>query len=91
MKTLLGLAFLAITASINAFGFSDITTWAGSGSKQVGFVVDWNDGINPQSLAWGFRWDGNATGLDLLNAIISVDPKLSRTLGGGGPLTRRFG
>lgn len=87
MKTLFGIALITASASIHAFGFEDITTWAGTGTKQAALVIDWNDGINPQSLVWGFRWNGNATGLDLLNSIMTIDPKLVRVNGGGGPNT----
>ncbi len=86
-KSLYGIAFFTLSASLHAFSYSDITTWAGTGSKQTALVIDWNDGVEPQSLVWGFRWDGNATGFDLLNAVMAVDPRLVRVNGGGGPNT----
>lgn len=48
-------AFAVIT------GLSDITSWYGTGSNEAAFVVQWNDGNSPVSLAWGFRWDDAAT------------------------------
>lgn len=87
MKTLLITSFTLTAALSQAFGFADITTWAGSGSNQAALVIDWNDGVQPESLVWGYRWNGSASGLDMLNAVMAVDPRLSRVLGGGGPQT----
>jgi hypothetical protein len=50
-------------------GFNDIDYWVGSGTNQAALVIDWNDGISPVSLAWGFQWDGIATGEDMIQAI----------------------
>lgn len=51
--------------------FDDLVIWAGSGSNEAAMVVDWRDG-NP-ALAWGFRWDGAASGEDMLRAIAAED------------------
>lgn len=53
--------------------FSDIQYWVGTGANQAAFVVQWNDSKNPDALVWGFRWDGNATGEDMLKAIAKAD------------------
>lgn len=88
MKRHLTLALYALSACFaSAFGFDDITTWAGTGSNRTALVVDWNDGVEPASLVWGYRWDGDAKGQDALTAIMAADPRLSRTMGGGGPIT----
>lgn len=47
----------------------DIQNWTGSGSNRAGLVIQWNDGHTPTSLAWGYRWNGSATGEDMLKAI----------------------
>jgi hypothetical protein len=65
----------------------DIQFWVGSGSNQAAIVIDWNDAKTPESLIWGFRWDGVATGQTMLNAIEAADPRLTQTPGGGGPST----
>lgn len=60
--------------------FSDIAFWVGSGSNQSALVIDWNDGLSPVSLAWGFRWDdsaGELTGWDMLMAIDAADSRLT--------------
>lgn len=87
MKTALIFAGLLSAAISQAFGLDDITTWAGTGSNRAALVIDWNDGVQPESLVWGFRWDGTATGAQMLSGVMAADPRLSRTFGGGGPLT----
>lgn len=49
--------------------FDDILHWVGEGANQAALVIQWNDGLEPVSLVWGYRWDGEATGLDMLLAI----------------------
>lgn len=58
-------------------GFGDIDYWVGSGTNQAALVIDWNDGIAPVSLAWGFQWDGAATGWEMLTAIAAADSRLT--------------
>ena len=50
-------------------GLDDINNWTGTGSNRAGLVIQWNDGGNPASLAWGYRWNGTATGYDMITAI----------------------
>lgn len=65
--------------------FSDIQYWVGTGSNQAAFVVQWNDSKNPDALVWGFRWDGNATGEDMLKAIAKADHRFFTLLYPGTP------
>lgn len=53
--------------------FSDIQYWVGTGTNEAAFVVQWNDNKNPDALVWGFRWNGTATGEDMLKAIAKAD------------------
>jgi hypothetical protein len=77
MKRLLGLtAFTALASGASAFTFSDIQFWAGEGENRAALVIDWNDGIEPQSLAWGYRWDGPATGEDMVLSVMQADQRL---------------
>jgi hypothetical protein len=85
MKTFFTLAGLISAAISQAFGFAEITNWAGSGPNQTALVIDWNDGVEPSSLVWGYRWSGTATGTQMLSSIMTADPRLSRVMGGGGP------
>ncbi len=63
------------------FTFSDIQFWAGSGPNQAALVIDWNDGKTTESIAWGFRWSGTATGIDMLEAVVRADDRLYGAIG----------
>lgn len=58
------------------FTFNDIKFWVGSGSKKAALVIEWHDGKSPDALVWGYRWDGEANGLDMIVAIAHADPRL---------------
>lgn len=75
---------LTATASAQMFDFSGIKNWTGTGSNQAAMVIDWHDGKTPVSLAWGFRWNGTATGLDMIHAIDAADPRLAVAYAYGG-------
>ncbi len=68
---------LLLTTSLFSVSLDDIEYWVGEGSNRAGLVIDWQDGITPQSIMWGYRWDGTATGEDMLNAIVASDTRLS--------------
>jgi len=75
---------LANVASADVISFSDIQYWVGTGSNQAAMVIDWNDGKD--AWAWGYRWDGAATGADMIEALVRTDPRLYSKLwdfGGG--------
>ena len=63
----LGLTSLHAQALVNSF--ENIQYWVGSGPHRAALVLQWNDGLQPVSVAWGYRWDGQATGMDMLRAI----------------------
>ena len=66
------LAFAAAAWNGNAQlvgSFDDIDYWVGEGPNRAALVIQWNDDNSPGALAWGYRWSGNATGLDMINAI----------------------
>lgn len=65
----------ATAKSANATTFADIQFWVGSGSNQAAFVVQWNDGKTADALVWGFKWNGTATGEDMVKAIAKADPR----------------
>lgn len=73
-------AVLAASTSSFAFDFSNIVNWTGTGANQAALVIDFHDGQANQSFAWGYRWDGTATGEDMVNAIVASDPLLSDTI-----------
>ena len=49
--------------------FDDITYWAGLGASRSAFVLQWNDGGTPASLAWGYCWNGTVSGIEMLSAL----------------------
>jgi hypothetical protein len=70
-------------ARVDAFSFDDINFLVGSGTNQAALVIDWVEGAaEPPALAWGYRWDGEARGRDMLLAIVAADPRLFAKLGG---------
>ena len=92
------LVIVLVVSSVVSAGLIDfngksvyLQSWVGSGSNEAVMVIDWNDGINPVSLAWGFRWQNVATGRDMLNAIKAADGRLFEASGGynntGGSIT----
>jgi len=66
------------------FSFGDVEYWVGDGANEAALVIDWNGGDAPVSLAWGFRWDGAATGQDMLTAVINADTNLYGRFAGFG-------
>ncbi|MEM9080969.1 MAG: PEP-CTERM sorting domain-containing protein [Verrucomicrobiota bacterium] len=72
---LVGGAFSLKAATVSGLG--DLISVVGSGSNFAGLVIDFNDGLSTESFAWGYRWDGAASGEDMLVAILSADPNLS--------------
>ena len=69
IAALLSLPLSCLYAQTQINGFDNIQYWVGSGQNRAALVLQWNDGITPVSVAWGYRWDGNATGMDMLRAI----------------------
>src|SRR5712671_2394496 len=66
-----------------AFTFSDIQYWVGTGANRAAIAIDWSDGsTNPPALVWGFRWNGIATGRDMLRAVVTSDDRLFAKFGG---------
>lgn len=59
----------------SSFTFEDIQFWVGEGSKRAALVVDWNSDKKDQALVWGYRFDGEATGYDMLAAVAKADPR----------------
>lgn len=62
-------------AGANSFTMDDVKFWVGNGSKKALLIVQWNDGKNPEALVWGYKWDGEAHGVDMILAIAKADPR----------------
>lgn len=58
------------------FSFDDIQFWVGSGSNRAALVIEWHDGTQPDAMVWGYKWDGEASGHDMIVAIAKSDPRL---------------
>ncbi len=56
-------------AFVTVDNLSDVLVWAGTGSNQAGFVLQFGDSEDPTSITWGYRWDVNATMQDMMFAI----------------------
>jgi hypothetical protein len=66
---------LAAAAPITTF--DDIVYWTGTGSNRAAIVIDFDgESTTDQALTWGFRWDGEANGRDMLVAVVTADPRL---------------
>lgn len=52
--------------------FDDIEFWVGEGENEAALVIDWHG----ECLVWGYRWDGEASGEDMLLAICQADSRL---------------
>lgn len=74
-------AALVVGAATSASGAlvlnsSDLDFVVGTGSNLSVLVIDFQDGFAEKSFAWGYRWDGSASGQDLLAAILGADESL---------------
>jgi hypothetical protein len=63
-------------SSAAAVSFNDVQFWAGTGANRAALVIDFNDAKAPESLVWGYRWNGAATGEDMFVAVVAADPRL---------------
>ena len=68
--------WLAGDASAQTFDFSNLQYVIGTGTNEAALVIDWNDGITPEALAWGYCWNGSCTGLQMLNAVAAADSRV---------------
>jgi hypothetical protein len=74
---------ILIDYQYNDITFDDIAYWIGNGANKAMFVVDWNDGLAMESLAWGYQWDGIASGEEMIAAIAQADDRLTVEIGNG--------
>lgn len=86
-KTVHALSAIALLASAplqaQTFSIADVQYWVGAGSDSSVLVVDFHDGTAHSSYAWGFLYNGTATGGDMLAAVAAGDPHFTVDLGGG--------
>lgn len=58
------------------FTMDDIKFWVGTGTNKAALVIEWHDGKSPDALVWGYRWNGDAYGIDMIREIVKADPRL---------------
>lgn len=58
------------------FTFDMIESWSGEGSNRAALVIQWNDPAETNALVFGYRWDGLATGADMIRAVVASHPQL---------------
>ncbi len=76
------------TAAVTSF--DDLQFWVGNGANQAALAIDWiGDDNQDTSLAWGYRWDGAATGEQMLLDVLAGDPRLYAKLSTSGTFGRR--
>jgi len=84
VRVLSACALLGTTAAqAQTFTSGDVLFWVGSGPDSTVLVVDFQDGTDDPSYAWGFLHDGTATAEDMLNAIADADPNTGGAINGG--------
>ena len=68
---------LPMSTTNDSFSFDDIQNWTGEGENQAAVVIQFNTGkaTETNALVFGFRWNGTATGTDMLVAIAKNDPR----------------
>lgn len=57
--------------------FKNIKHWAGNGSKSAALVIQFNDGKDDCAYVWGYRWDGYASGEDMIRAVARTSSSLT--------------
>jgi hypothetical protein len=85
--TPLALAGALTITHAHAISLDVIQLWAGSGTNRAALVVEWNSPelfnqttvpapVANKTMVWGYRFNGTATGTQMLDAILAADPKL---------------
>jgi len=68
------------------FESTDIMYWIGEGENEAILVLDFVDDLNygiPVRYAWGYRFDGEATGQEMITDIAEADVNLDVNIDGG--------
>ena len=57
---------------------TEIEYWVGEGTNEAIMVVNWAD----TALAWGYRWNNDATVATMMDDVAAADPRFSYTMNG---------
>jgi hypothetical protein len=70
--------------SIKHIPYKDIKHWVGVGKDTATLIVQWNDNINPDGMAWGYLFDEDADdqnkGISMILAIAKTSMRFSALL-----------
>ena len=68
-----------------SFPTSDIQFWVGTGSNSAVVIIGWDDnpGGNNFALAWGVRWNGSCTAVNMLDTIATYDSRVAYAISSG--------
>lgn len=70
-------------AQAQTFTKADVRYWVGSGPDSTVLVVDFHDGTEDSSYAWGYLHGAGATAEEMVNAIAAADANLAVDIQGG--------
>lgn len=77
VRTISAFALLAAAPmQAQTFTMDQVQYWVGAGADSSVLVIDFQDGTDDASYAWGWLHDGG-TGEDMVNAIAAADPNLT--------------
>ncbi len=63
-------------SSAAEFTMDDIECWVGEGSQKAALAVQWNEDDEETALVWGYLFEGDKYGIDILRDIAQADPRL---------------
>ncbi len=83
----LAVAGLFLVVKSSAISLDDIQFWTGSGTNRAALVIEWNSPVvfnsttvpapvTEKTLVWGYRFNGTATGTQILDAVVAADHRL---------------
>lgn len=71
------LMMLSLATTARGASFDEIEFWVGDGANQAALVIDWDEHLDAgPSLLWGYRWDGVASGQQMLLEVLQSDERL---------------
>lgn len=74
LLTLVALTAMAQNSSNQLF--SKVKHWSGEGSKKAALVIAWHDGLQNDTLLWGYRFEAPTTSAQMLEDVVKSDPRL---------------
>lgn len=59
-----------------SLNFEDIKVWVGEGSNRCAFVIQFSPEDARYAYVFGYKWDGEAYGVDLVKDVVKAYPRL---------------